>query len=65
MTDELKEKVEILEKAVESLTQKVNEVVKCLEDNEIYSKNSVDYLYLDEDNEEEEEEEEKGEKGKQ
>ena len=59
MTEELKNKVELLEVKVDSLTQKVNELVSCLEDNELYRKVSVDYIYPEKKEEEEGEEEEK------
>lgn len=43
--EELRKNIELLESKVESLTQKINEVIACLEDNEIYRKVSVDYVY--------------------
>jgi len=56
MTEELKKAVEVLEVKVEALTQKVNELVSCLEDNELYSKVAVDYIYPEGQQEEGEEE---------
>ena len=60
--EELKKQVELLEAKVDSLVTKVNEIVSCLEDNELYPKVSVDYIYPDV--EEETEEEDKGEESK-
>ena len=58
MTDELNAKIELLESEVTALKQKVNEIVSCLEDNELSRKISVDYLYPEEEAEEEPAEEE-------
>lgn len=55
MTKELKESIELLEKKVELINQKVNELVLCLEDNELFRKVAVDYIYPDEEKEKEEE----------
>ena len=54
MTEE-KTKVEVLEEKVEVLTQKLNEVVSCLEDNKLSRKVAVDYIYPEEEKEEEKE----------
>jgi len=48
MTEELEGKIEVLEERVESLTQKVNEVISCLEDNNLSRKVSVEYIYPEE-----------------
>ena len=53
MTEELKNKIELLEEKVDLLTQKVNEVVSCLEDNELFRKTAIDYVYPEEQKEEE------------
>lgn len=45
MTEELNAKIEILEGKVELLTQKLNEVISCLEDNELSRKVTIDYIY--------------------
>lgn len=44
MSEELKNKIEVLELQVETLTNKVNEVVSCLEDNELSRKVPVEYI---------------------
>jgi len=44
-----------LESEVTALKQKVNEIVSCLEDNELSRKISVEYLYPEEEEAEEEE----------
>lgn len=58
MTED-KTKIEVLEEKVEILTEKLNEVISCLEDNELTRKLGVDYLYPEgeEENAEESEEE--------
>ncbi len=48
MTEELKQKLETLENALNILIQKVNEVVSCLEDNNLSRKVSIDYIYSEE-----------------
>ncbi len=48
MTEELNAKIDLLETEVTDLKQKVNEIVACLEDNELSRKVSVDYLYPEE-----------------
>ena len=46
-------KVEVLEEKVELLTQKLNEVVSCLQDNKLSRKVPVDYIYSEGEEEEE------------
>jgi len=48
MEEELNAKIDLLESEVTALKQKVNEIVACLEDNELFRKVSVDYLYPEE-----------------
>lgn len=55
--EELNDLLGNFEKKVESLTQKVNEVVLCLEDNKLYRKVAVEYVYSEEEKEEETKEE--------
>lgn len=59
MTEE--NKIELLEAKLEVVTQKLNEVISCLEDNELTRKLSVEYLYPEDMQEEEEREEEEAE----
>ena len=59
MTEELNAKIDLLETEVTDLKQKVNEIVACLEDNELSRKVSVDYLYPEVEATEEEEAKEK------
>ncbi len=56
MTEELNAKIDLLESEITALKQRVNEIVACLEDNELTRKVSVDYLYPEEEEEEAEEE---------
>ena len=56
MTEELNAKIDLLESEITTLKQKVNEIIACLEDNELSRKVSVDYLYPEEEDAEEEEE---------
>ena len=59
MTEELNAKIDLLESEIEILKQKTNEVIACLEDNELSRKVSIEYLYpeeMEEDNKPAEEE---------
>jgi len=58
MTEDLENRIEALENGFNVLTQKINEIVGCLEDNELFRKVSVDYVYTEEMPEEETAEEE-------
>lgn len=58
MEKEENAKIDLLESEVTALKQKVNEIVACLEDNELTRKVNVDYLYPETEAEEEEAEEE-------
>jgi hypothetical protein len=62
MTEELLKRLQSVEAEVETLKEKLNEVISCLADNELTRKSVVDYLYPEE--EEEEEDKEKAEEKK-
>lgn len=57
MTQELEDKIKLLEEKNESLTIKINEVVACLDENEILRKTSIEYIDDTEEEIEEEQEE--------
>ncbi len=57
MEEELKEvkaRIKGLEAEVETLKEKLNEVISCLADNELTRKSIVDYIYPEEEEEKEE-----------
>ena len=55
MEEKLNAKIDLLESEITALKQKVNEIIACLEDNELTRKVNVNYLYPEEDGAEEEE----------
>lgn len=59
MTEELLKRLQSVEAEVETLKEKLNEVVSCLADNELTRKSVVDYLYPEEEEEDKEKAEEK------
>ena len=59
---EKEDRIKLLEEKIESLTTKLNEVISCLEENEIFRKTSVEYI-MEEDEEQEEPEIEEPEDG--
>lgn len=48
MTEELTKKIELLENKVNILTEKMNEIIVCLDDNELSRKVTIDYIEAEE-----------------